>query len=577
MTLGSAFQRPVTGFSRAGCGYGSLRADDARERRGHNRPMVTTDAVVIGSGPNGLVAANLLADAGWDVVILEAQAEVGGAVRSDSSVHDGYVHDTFSSFYPLAAGSPTIQRLGLEGHGLEWVHAPSVVGTPFSDGRWAVLHREPEDTAAGLEELAPGDGDAWLELCRGWQKIGDQVIGALLSPFPPVKNGVGALTKLPRVGGLSFVRMLLSPARSLVDQQFRGPGPKMLLTGNAAHADISMDAPGSAVMGWLLVMLGQHLGYPVPRGGAGMLSAAMGRRFRTAGGEIRVSTRATGVVVKDGRAVAVRTEHGDVIEVRHAVVADVTAPQLYGGLVSWDALPARLRDKMQNFEWDPGTVKVDWALDSVVPWNNAPARSPGTVHLAESVDELTTAMHQVSSNTVPERPFMLVGQMAAADPTRAPQGGEAVWAYTHVPHHTDHDAGGDGIRGVWDRDDTERMADRMQRRIEEYAPGFSDRVVARRVLGPREMQSRDENLFGGALNGGTSNLQQQLLFRPVPGLGRAETPVKNLYLGSASAHPGGGVHGACGSNAARAALAHARVRRLVRVGRPGTPELEQKR
>jgi phytoene dehydrogenase-like protein len=541
--------------------------------------MANTDAVVIGSGPNGLVAANLLADAGWDVVLLEAQPDIGGAVHSDSSVKDGYVHDTFSSFYPLAAGSPTIQRLGLERHGLEWVHAPSVVGTPFSDGRWAVLHRDRDETAAGLDELAPGDGDAWLDLCRTWERIGDQVVGALLSPFPPVRSGLGVLAKLPRVGGLSFVKMLLSPARTLADQQFRGPGPKMLLAGNAAHADISMDAPGSAVMGWLLVMLGQHLGYPVPKGGAGMLAESMGRRFRACGGEVRVSTRATEVVVRDGRAVGVRTEHGDVIEARHAVVADVAAPHLYGGLVSWDVLPAKLRAKMQHFEWDPGTVKVDWALDSAIPWHNGPAKTPGTVHLAESVDELATAMNHVASNTIPERPFMLVGQMAAADPTRAPQGGESVWAYTHVPHHTERDAGGDGIRGVWDHDDAEKMADRMQGRIEKYAPGFGDRVVARRVLGPREMQERDENLHGGALNGGTSNLQQQLVFRPVPGLGRAETPVQNLYLGSASAHPGGGVHGACGSNAARAALAHARVRRLVpgaRSTEPGAGSTEQR-
>lgn len=530
--------------------------------------MASADAVVIGSGPNGLVAANLLADAGWDVVVLETQADVGGAVHSDSSVQDGYIHDTFSSFYPLAAGSRTLQALGLERHGLEWVHAPSVVGTPFSDGSWAVLHRDRDDTAAGLDALAPGDGDAWLQMCHGWDRIGDQVVGALLSPFPPVKNGLGALAKLRSAGGLAFVRMLLAPARTVADQHFRGDGPKMLLAGNAAHADIAMDAPGSAVMGWLLIMLGQHLGYPVPKGGAGMLAQSMARRFQSGGGTIRTSTRATEVVVRDGRAVAVRTEHGDQIEARQAVVADVTAPSLYGDLVGWDNLPERFRRKMDRFEWDPGTVKVDWALDSQIPWTNGPTQTPGTVHLAETIDELATAQHQINNHQIPARPFMLVGQMASADPTRAPEGGEAVWAYTHVPHHTESDAGGEGIRGAWDRDDTERMADRMQRKIEEYAPGFGDRVTARRVLGPHEMQERNENLHGGALNGGTSNLQQELVFRPVPGLGRAETPIKNLYLGSASAHPGGGVHGACGSNAARAALAHARVRRLFAGGRP---------
>jgi phytoene dehydrogenase-like protein len=524
--------------------------------------MSTTDAVVIGAGPNGLVAANLLADAGWDVVVLEGQDSIGGAVRSGSDVHEGFVHDTFSSFYPLAAVSPTIKALGLDRFGLEWSHAPAVVGTPFADGHWALMHRTPEETAAALEERTPGDGQAWLEMCETWQRVGDQVVGALLSPFPPVRSGLAALTKLPAVGGLSFVQMLLSPARTLADRHFRGPDAKILLGGNAAHTDVPLDAPGSGVMGWLLAMVGQHLGYPVPTGGAGMLAQAMGRRFEALGGTVTTGGRVERVVVRDGRAVAVRTEHGDVVEVRRAVVADVSAPALYGGLVPWEDLPPRLRAKMGRFEWDPGTIKVDWALDGPVPWAAAPAAAPGTVHISESIDELTLAGGQITSHTVPDRPFLLMGQMAAADPTRAPAGQESLWAYTHVPQQVRRDAGPAGITGAWDRDEAERMADRMQARVEEYAPGFADRVLARRVLGPREMHQRNENLVNGALNGGTSSLHQQLVFRPVPGLGRAETPVKGLYLGSASAHPGGGVHGACGSNAARAALAHERLRRF---------------
>ncbi len=356
------------------------------------------------------------------------------------------------------------------------------------------------------------------------------------------------------------MQTLLSPARTLADKQFRGDGAKMLIAGNAAHADIPMDAPGSGFMGWLLSMIGQHLGFPVPTGGAGMLSAAMGKRFEDLGGTIRTSTRAEGVVVRHGRAVGVRTEHGDVVEARRAVVADVSAPALYGDLVSWDDLPGKWQRKMQRFEWDPGTVKVDWALDGPVPWAAPPTSPPGTVHVADDVDDVTAWGGQIASHLVPGRPFLLMGQMAAADPTRAPDGQESAWAYTHVPQEVRGDAGDGGIRGLWDHDDLERMADRMQARVEEHAPGFADRILSRRVLGPREIQARDENLHNGALNGGTSGLHQQLVFRPVPGLGRAETPVKGLYLGSASAHPGGGVHGACGSNAARAALGHHRVR-----------------
>jgi phytoene dehydrogenase-like protein len=536
--------------------------------------MPDPDAIVIGSGPNGLVAANLLADAGWEVLLLEAQPRVGGAVASDSSVRDGWIHDTFSSFYPLAAASPTIGNLGLERHGLEWVHAPAVVGHVLDGGRWAVLHRDRNDTAAALDELCPGDGDAWLELCQWWSRISEPFIGALLTPFPPVRHGSALGLRAARAGGLDTVRRMLLPARSLGAELFRGEGPRLLLAGNAAHADIPVDSPGSGLMGLLLVMLGQELGFPVPRGGAGRLAQAMASRFEVAGGTIRTSCRVTRVVVEDGRARGVHTAEGERITARRCVIADVSAPALYGGLVGWNDLPGRLRRRMARFEWDPATIKVDWALDGPIPWTGAPAAAPGTVHLAPSVDALAVAGAEMSAGVVPRDGLILMGQMATTDATRAPAGAESAWAYTHVPRAVRHRSdGGDGGRsiepGPWSSDAVERMADRVQARIEHSAPGFGDRVVARRVLGPADLESLDENLVGGALNGGTAALQQQLVFRPVPGLGRAETPIKGLYLGSASAHPGGGVHGACGSNAARAALAHARTtswRRPARLG-----------
>ncbi|TQM61981.1 phytoene desaturase family protein [Humibacillus xanthopallidus] len=526
--------------------------------------MPDPDAVVIGSGPNGLVAANLLVDAGWDVLVLEAQPRVGGAVASDSAVREGWVHDTFSSFYPLAAASPTIAGLGLQQHGLEWVHAPAVVGHPLAEGRWAVLHRDPDDTAASLDDLCPGDGDAWLELCHWWSRISEPLIGALLTPFPPMRHGSALGLRAARAGGLDMVRRMLLPARALGAELFRGEGPRLLLAGNAAHADIPLDSPGSGLMGLLLVMLGQERGFPVPRGGAGKLAEAMAARFEVAGGTVRTSCRVTRIVVEAGRATGVWTDDGEHLRARRCVIADVSAPALYGGLVGWDDLPGRLRRRMARFEWDPATVKVDWALDGQIPWTGAPAAAPGTVHLAPSVAGLAVAGAEVSAGVVPRDGLILLGQMATADPSRAPAGAESVWAYTHVPHEVRQPSTGTGGSptiepGAWSSAAAERMADRVQARIEERAPGFGDRVVARRVLGPADLESLDENLVDGALNGGTAALQQQLVFRPVPGLARAETPIKGLYLGSASAHPGGGVHGACGSNAARAALAHARV------------------
>jgi phytoene dehydrogenase-like protein len=190
--------------------------------------------------------------------------------------------------------------------------------------------------------------------------------------------------------------------------------------------------------------------------------------------------------------------------------------------------------------------------------------APGTVHVADSVEEMTESLGQVEAGAVPARPFLLAGQMTTTDPTRSPAGTESFWAYTHVPQRVRRDAGDGSVLGVWDRDDCERFADRMQARIEEVAPGFGSRVRTRRVLGPHELEARNANLIGGAINGGTAQLHQQLVFRPVPGRGRAETPIAGLYLGSASAHPGGGVHGAPGMNAARAALFHDRLPRLRR-------------
>lgn len=521
----------------------------------------TYDALVVGAGPNGLVSANHLLDKGWSVLVLEAQPTPGGAVRSDTDVAPGFVHDTFSAFYPLAAASPNIAAFHLEDHGLRWVHAPAVVGHPRSDGSWALLHRDREITAKLMEEQHAGDGDGWLRLCEDWDRIGDHVVHALLSPFPPVRAGLAAATRLRSVGGMGFVQTLLSPATSLGRDRFGGESPRLLLAGNAGHSDIALDSAGSGLMGLLLVMLGQTVGFPVPEGGAGNFAGALARRVESLGGRIQCDAAVTGITVESGRATGVETAGGERFSARRAVIADVVASKLYGDLVRPEDVPARTARAMRRFQLDPSTVKVDWALDGPVPWSSPPPYAPGTVHIADSVDQMCEALGQVSAHTIPARPFMLTGQMTTSDPTRSPAGTESMWAYTHVPQQARSDAGPGDVRGTWDHDDLERFADRMQARMEQFAPGFGARVTARRILGPRELEARDANLVGGAINGGTAQLHQQLVFRPVPGLGRAETSVKGLYLGSASAHPGGGVHGAPGMNAARAAVAHARLAR----------------
>ncbi|MFE9252742.1 phytoene desaturase family protein [Streptomyces sp. NPDC007088] len=512
------------------------------------------DAVVIGAGPNGLVAANLLADAGWSVEVLEAQDQPGGAVRHDRGVDPEFVSDLFSTFYPLAAASPVIAGLRLEREGLRWSHAPKVLAHPLRDGRCAVLSRDPQETAASLDTFAPGDGAAWEELRTVWETLRPGVVDALFTPFPPVRAVARLALRLRAAGGLRLARTMVLPVRRLGEEEFRGEGGGLLLAGNALHADLAPEAAGSGGFGWLMSMLGQTYGFPVPTGGSGALTAALVRRLARRGGSVRCGERVTEVLVRGGRAVGVRTSGGEEVPARRAVLADVSAPDLYGSLVAGHHLPGRLLADLRRFQWDFATFKVDWALNGPVPWSCPQAAQAGTVHLAEGVDGLTRFAAQIAMGQVPDEPFTLFGQMTTTDPSRSPLGTESAWAYTHVPHRVRGDAGDEGLTGTWDAREQEVMADRVEAQVERYAPGFRALVRARRVLAPTTLENLDANLRGGAINGGTTAMHQQLFFRPTPGTGRPETPVPGLYLASASAHPGGGVHGAPGANAARSAL-----------------------
>lgn len=512
------------------------------------------DAVVIGAGPNGLVAANVLADAGWSVCLVEATEEVGGAVRTGELTLPGYRHDFFSAFYPLAAASPVLRSMDLERYGLTWRRAPLVLAHPLPDGRCASLSTDVEVTARSLEAFAAGDGEAWKEVAAEWEAIGDRIIASLLRPFPPVRSAVGLGVRLGVGDTLRFLRRSLLPARRLGEELFTGDGGRLLLAGNALHADLSPESSGSGIFGWLLCCLGQQFGFPVPEGGAGRLAEALAHRLRSRGGTVLCNTEVTEVLVRRGRAVGVSTATGEVVDADRAVLADVSAPHLYTKLVGRRHLPDRLFADLERFQWDVSTVKVDWALDGPVPWLAEDARRAGTVHVADDMDNLTEFAAQMAMGQLPSRPFLLFGQQSQADPTRSPPGTETAWAYTHVPRQVRIDAAGE--LSVTSEEPTwlPGFVDRIERRIEALAPGFCSSIKGRHVFSPGAMEGVDANLVMGAINGGTSQIHQQLIFRPLPGFGRAETPIASLYLASASAHPGGGVHGAAGSNAARAAL-----------------------
>jgi phytoene dehydrogenase-like protein len=518
------------------------------------------DAVVIGAGPNGLVAANVLADAGWEVLVLEEQPEPGGAVRSATGPAPEFVTDLCSAFYPLAAASRAIGSLDLERHGLRWVHAPAVLAHPLLDGRAAVLTRNLDQTVHGLDAFGAGDGAAWRRLYGSWQRLGPPLLDALFVPFPPVRAGARLAATLGPTGLLHFTRFGLLPVRRLVEEEFTGPGASLLLAGCAMHADLMPESNGSGLFGWLLAMLGQQYGFPVPEGGAGQLTAALLRRLQSRGGRVRCGAPVREVVVRRGRAVGVRTADGGDVGARRAVLAAIPATDLYGGLVGWGHLPPRLREDMRRFHWDYATFKLDWALRAPVPWAASETGTAGTVHLSAGLDEMTGYTAHIAMGLVPARPFLLIGQMTTADPCRSPAGTESLWAYTHVPRQVRGDAGDEGISGTWDKGDQETFADRIEQQIERFAPGFRDRIIARTVTPPPQLAAHNANLVGGAINGGTTAIHQQLVFRPTPALGRPETPVAGLYLASSSAHPGGAVHGACGANAARAALRGHRAR-----------------
>jgi phytoene dehydrogenase-like protein len=378
-----------------------------------------------------------------------------------------------------------------------------------------------------------------------------------------VRPAAALLRRLRAAGALRFARFMTTSVRRFSDERFQGEGAPLLLAGNALHTDLSPEAPGSSVFGWLLAMLGQHVGFPVPEGGAGQLTAALVNRLTARGGRVECSAPVTQVVVTAGRATGVRVADGRTVQARRAVLADVPAPSLYRDLVGEQLLPQRLRDDLDDFGWDDATVKVDWALSGPIPWRAEGVAGAGTVHVAGDMEDLSLFGHQLENGYVPATPFLLLGQMTTSDPTRSPAGTESAWAYTHVPQRPRGDAAGELTGDLTDPADQARFVERMEARVEQFAPGFRDLVLARHVAFPRDLEAGDANLVGGALGGGTSGIHQQLFLRPTPGLGRPETFVEGLYLASASAHPGGGVHGACGANAARAALRAGTTGRLV--------------
>jgi phytoene dehydrogenase-like protein len=312
----------------------------------------------------------------------------------------------------------------------------------------------------------------------------------------------------------------------------------------ALHVDVGPDDRCGAALGYMLGLSASTGGFAVPEGGARSVTKALLSRLESHGGIVKLGARVERIVVRDRRACAVRTSAGEEIEVLRGVLADTAAPRLFLDLVGRHAMPTRVVRKMEGFRYGWGTFKLDWALSAAVPWSVEDAAKSAVVHAGDSLDDLARFTNQVRRGELPDRPYLVVGQQCLADPSRAPFGCHTLWAYSRVPSRP---AGGWQVC-------REPFADRVEARIEELAPGFRSRILARRIVTPDDLEAMDENLVGGDLGGGSNAWNRQLIFRPVFPYFRYRTPVRGLYLCSSYAHPGAGVHGMCVYNAAEAAV-----------------------
>jgi phytoene dehydrogenase-like protein len=465
------------------------------------------DAVVVGSGPNGLVAAVTLAEAGQRVLLVEAAEQLGGGLRTEQLTLPGFHHDVCATVLPLALASPAFRQLRPETDGVRWAHPPVPVAHPL-DGQPAVLVQR--DLRSTADALGP-DGRAWLATVGWTAQAGSPLVDTLLAP-----------TNVPPRAPLAAARfgvMGLPPATWLARAAFRTEAGRAAIGGLAAHSTLDLNAPSTGAYGLLLGALAHQVGWPVVEGGSQRLADAMVARLRRLGGEVVAGQRVRAVADLPAAA---------------SILLDLTPRQVLD--VAGDLLPSRYRRRLQRYCYGPGVFKLDWALDGPLPWRDPAVGTAATVHLGGSLEEIAFAEREVARGRHPRRPYVILVQPSVADASRAPAGAHTLWAYCHVPNGSGCD-----------------QTDAIEAQIERFAPGFRDRVLARHTMSPAALEAHNANLVGGDIGGGSARLGQ-LLRRPTYSLAPWRTPAPGIYLCSASTPPGAGAHGMGGWQAARLAL-----------------------
>jgi phytoene dehydrogenase-like protein len=512
----------------------------------------TVDAAIIGSGPNGLVAAALLARAGWKVAVFERNAVPGGAVASAPLTVPGYTHDPYSAFYGVLHASPVFGELDLARR-VDWARFAVPVAAAVGPDHAALIYADRQATAEGLAARSSADGPAWLDLYEWWEKLGTKFFAMMLAPLGSLRRALPVGLAARRYGLFDTAQMQLAPMDAIARERFEDEAARALVAAGASHSDVAVDMPGSGPAALILAMAAQQRNMPVPVGGAGRLAEVLAASVTEAGGVIHTGADVTRVVVERNRARAVLSSAGEV-RVKHAVLADTGPRALFGSLVDEVDLPARYLAGLRRFRYGTGVFKLDVAVSGEVPWGSAGLAECGVVHLTGTLDDMARAAFEARHGVVPTKPALIVGQQTAADPTRAPAGCATLWIETHVP-------GVPAAEGSWEAA-KDRFCDLVLDRLEEHAPGLRSRIAGLHVRTPTELATENPNLVGGDLGAGSGSIDQQLVFRPVPGWFRYATPVSGLYLCSASTHPGGGVHGMGGRNCAKRVLSDRRRRRI---------------